>query len=55
VLIAGFIGVGLTLVVSFFTPDNINVGNNQFYHGLQCLGFIIMVTPPLVMKILKKA
>lgn len=54
VLIAGFIGVGLTLVVSFFTPDNINVGNNQFYHGLQCIGFIIMVTPPLFMRISKK-
>lgn len=51
VLLAGFIGVTLTFVVSFFTPDQINVGTSSVYHGLQMFGLVMMMLPPLVIKI----
>ncbi|HBB52892.1 MAG TPA: amino acid permease [Legionellales bacterium] len=54
ILIAGFIGVTLTFGVSFFTPDNINVGDLSVYHGLQVFGLLFMILPPLVIKILSK-
>lgn len=54
ILIAGFIGVTLTFGVSFFTPDNINVGDSSIYHSLQVFGLLLMIVPPLVIKILTK-
>jgi amino acid transporter len=54
ILIAGFIGVTLTFGVSFFTPDNINVGDSSVYHSLQVFGLLLMIVPPLVIKILTK-
>lgn len=50
VLMAGFIGVTLTFLVSFLTPEQINVGTSSMYHGLQTLGLVMMMLPPLVIK-----
>jgi glutamate:GABA antiporter len=55
VLIAGFIGVTLTFAVSFYTPEHINVGVASDYHHLQILGLILMIFPPLVIRLLKKS
>lgn len=51
VVLAGFIGIGMTLGVSFLPPEMLNVGGITRYHLIQMLGLLLMSTPPLFLKI----
>lgn len=50
VMTAGFFGVLLTFIISFLTPDNINIGNVEQYHLIQVLGLMAMMCPPFFLK-----
>lgn len=43
----GLLGVGFALLVSFFPPTNLPVGNPSLYVGLVALGLIVFVGLPL--------
>lgn len=44
----GMTGVLITLVVSFFPPDGIDVGNVMHYEITLILGLLLMCSPPLI-------
>lgn len=51
---AGILGTVVTLVVSFFPPDNINVGSLARYESLLMSGLIIMCLPPFISSYFEK-
>ena len=55
-IIAGvaFLGVTFALIVGFFPPSNLPVGNPTLYVGLVAAGMIIFVGAPLVLQMFKK-
>ena len=50
----GLIGVCFSLVVSFFPPTNLPVGNPTLYVGLVSAGMIVFVSLPLLINKMKK-
>ncbi len=50
----GFIGVTFALVVGFFPPTNLPVGNPEMYVGLVASGMVIFVGLPLIIHSMKK-
>ena len=50
----GLIGVTFSLIVGFFPPNNLPIGNPVFYVGVVATGMIIFVGLPLVIHALKK-
>ena len=51
----GFLGVVFALIVGFFPPSNLPVGNPTLYVGLVASGLIIFVGTPMIMQSMKKA
>lgn len=50
----GFLGVAFALVVGFFPPSNLPVGNPTLYVGLVAAGMIIFIGLPLIIQAFKK-
>ena len=50
----GLLGVVFSLVVGFFPPDNLPVGNPALYVGLVAVGLVVFTGLPLVINALKK-
>jgi len=50
----GLFGVGFALLVSFFPPTNLPVGNPALYVGLVAAGLIIFVGLPIWINSVKK-
>ena len=50
----GFLGVTFALIVGFFPPTNLPVGNPGLYVGLVAAGMIIFIGMPLVIQLMKK-
>jgi putative glutamate/gamma-aminobutyrate antiporter len=50
----GLLGVGFSLVVGFFPPTNLPVGNPALYVGLVVAGMVVFVGLPLVINACKK-
>jgi amino acid transporter len=50
----GLLGVGFSLVVGFFPPTNLPVGNPALYVGLVAGGMVVFVGLPLVINACKK-
>lgn len=50
----GFVGVTFALVVGFFPPSNLPVGNPTLYVGLVASGLIIFTGLPLIIQMFKK-
>lgn len=50
----GFLGVTFALIVGFFPPTNLPVGNPTLYVGLVAAGMIVFVGAPLVIQLFKK-
>lgn len=50
----GLIGVCFSLVVGFFPPTNLSVGNPTLYVGLVSAGMIVFVSLPLLINKMKK-
>ena len=51
----GFLGVVFGLIVGFFPPSNLPVGNPTLYVGLVASGLIIFVGTPMIIQSMKKA
>lgn len=50
----GFLGVTFALIVGFFPPSNLPVGNPELYVGLVAAGMIIFIGLPLIIHAMKK-
>lgn len=50
----GFLGVTFALIVGFFPPTNLPVGNPTLYVGLVAAGMIIFIGIPLIIQAMKK-
>jgi len=50
----GLIGVIFSLVVGFFPPSNLPIGNPKFYVGIVTAGMIIFIGLPVIIHALKK-
>lgn len=50
----GLIGVIFSLVVGFFPPSNLPIGNPKFYVGTVAAGMIIFIGLPMIIHALKK-
>lgn len=50
----GFLGVTFALIVGFFPPSNLPVGNPALYVGLVAAGMIIFIGLPLIIQAMKK-
>ncbi len=50
----GFIGVTFALVVGFFPPSNLPVGNPELYVGLVAAGMIVFIGLPQLIQTMKK-
>lgn len=50
----GFLGVTFALIVGFFPPTNLPVGNPVLYVGLVAFGMIFFVGLPLIIQLFKK-
>lgn len=50
----GFLGVTFALIVGFFPPSNLPVGNPELYVGLVAAGMIIFIGLPLIIQAMKK-
>lgn len=50
----GFVGVTFALIVGFFPPTNLPVGNPALYVGLVAFGMVFFVGLPLVIQLFKK-
>lgn len=50
----GFLGVTFALIVGFFPPTNLPVGNPTLYVGLVAAGMLIFVGAPLIIQLFKK-
>lgn len=50
----GFLGVTFALIVGFFPPSNLPVGNPELYVGLVASGLIIFIGLPLIIQAMKK-
>ena len=50
----GLLGVGFALVVGFFPPTNLPVGNPALYVGLVAAGLVVFVGLPLIINAMKK-
>ncbi len=50
----GFLGVAFALIVGFFPPSNLPVGNPALYVGLVAAGMIIFIGIPLIIQAMKK-
>lgn len=50
----GFLGVTFALIVGFFPPSNLPVGNPELYVGLVAAGMILFIGMPLCIQALKK-
>jgi glutamate:GABA antiporter len=45
VCLLGLVGCGITLIVGFIPPNNINIGSNLYYELLFCGGMLSMILP----------
>jgi peptidoglycan/LPS O-acetylase OafA/YrhL len=50
----GLLGVSFALVVGFFPPTKLPVGNPALYVGLVAAGMIVFIGLPLLINALKK-
>lgn len=50
----GFVGVTFALIVGFFPPTNLPVGNPILYVGLVAFGMVLFVGLPLIIQLFKK-
>ncbi len=50
----GFLGVSFALVVGFFPPTNLPVGNPALYVGLVAAGMVVFIGMPLIIQAMKK-
>lgn len=50
----GFLGVTFAMIVGFFPPTNLPVGNPELYVGLVASGMIVFIGLPLVINSMKK-
>lgn len=50
----GFLGVAFALVVGFFPPSNLPVGNPTLYVGLVAFGMVFFIGLPLLIQSMKK-
>ncbi len=50
----GFLGVTFALIVGFFPPSNLPVGNPALYVGLVAAGLLIFISIPLIIQAMKK-
>ncbi len=50
----GFLGVTFALIVGFFPPSNLPVGNPALYVGLVASGMIIFIGAPMIIQSFKK-
>ena len=50
----GLLGVVFSLIVGFFPPNNLPIGNPGIYVGVVAAGLIIFVSIPLIIQALKK-
>lgn len=50
----GFLGVTFALIVGFFPPSNLPVGNPELYVGLVAAGMIVFIGLPLIIHAMKK-
>lgn len=50
----GFLGVTFAMIVGFFPPTNLPVGNPEFYVALVASGMIVFIGLPLIINSMKK-
>lgn len=50
----GFFGCAVTIIVSFFPPDNIDIGSSSRYLTLICLGNIVTISPLFLFYLYRK-